>query len=82
MARIRAADFDDRLTLVEHLDELRTRIVICVSTLIVAAGLCFWQNHLLLDIANEPLPSGFEPLTFSPAEPFLTTITLSLYRRN
>lgn len=79
MARIRAADFDDRLTLVEHLDELRTRIVICVSTLIVAAGLCFWQNHLLLEIANEPLPSGFEPLTFSPAEPFLTTITLSLY---
>jgi Tat protein translocase TatC len=79
VARIRAADFDDRLTLVEHLDELRTRIVICVSTLIVAAGLCFWQNHLLLDIANEPLPSGFEPLTFSPAEPFLTTITLSLY---
>lgn len=79
MARIRAADFEDRLTLVEHLDELRTRIVICISTLLVAAGLCFWQNHLLLEIANEPLPGGFEPLTFSVAEPFLTTITLSLY---
>jgi sec-independent protein translocase protein TatC len=79
VARIRAADFEDRLTLVEHLDELRTRIVICVSTLVVAAGLCFWQNHLLLEIANEPLPGGFEPLTFSVAEPFLTTITLSLY---
>ncbi len=79
MARIKAADFDDRLTLVEHLDELRTRIVISVAVLLVAAAFCFWQNHLLLEIANGPLPGGFEPLTFSPAEPFLTTITLSLY---
>lgn len=79
MARIRAAEFDERLTLVEHLDELRTRVVISIAVLLVAAGVCFWQNHLLLEIANEPLPAGFEPLTFAVGEPFLTTITLSLY---
>jgi sec-independent protein translocase protein TatC len=79
MARIRAAQFDERLTLVEHLDELRTRVVISVAALVVAAALCFWQNHLLLEIANAPLPDGFEPLTFSVAEPFMTTLTISLY---
>ena len=79
MARLRRASFDDRLTLVEHLDELRTRIVASAIVLAVAVGLCFWQNSLLLDIANEPLPGDLEPLTFSPTEPFFTTIKLSIY---
>jgi sec-independent protein translocase protein TatC len=79
MARIKAVDFDERLTLVEHLDELRTRIFVSLGVLAVALVLCFWQNHTLLEIANGPLPDGFEPLTFSPAEPFLTTLTLSVY---
>ena len=50
--------FDEQLTLVEHLDELRNRIIVSVAVLVVACGLCFWQNHLLLDIANQPLPDG------------------------
>lgn len=79
MARIRAASFDDRMTLVEHLDELRSRLIFCAVALVIVAGLCFWQNHLLLDIANAPLPDDVEPLTFSPSEPFLTTLTLVLY---
>ena len=36
---------EDRLTLVDHLDELRTRLIICAITLVVAFGLCFWQNQ-------------------------------------
>jgi sec-independent protein translocase protein TatC len=79
MARLRPVDFEDRLTLVEHLDELRTRIIISLSVLAVAFGLCFWQNSLLLEIANEPLPDGFEPITFGVSEPFMTTITISAY---
>ncbi len=79
MARIKAASFDDRLTLVEHLDELRNRLIFSAVALVLAAILCFWQNHLLLDIANGPLPDDVEPLTFSPSEPFLTTLTLVLY---
>ena len=39
----------------------------------VACGLCFWQNHLLLHIANEPLPDDREPITFGVTEPFMTT---------
>ena len=79
MARIRAAQFDDRMTLVEHLDELRSRIIFSGITLVLAMVVCFWQNTTLLDIANDPLPTGFEPITLSPTEPFLTTLTLALY---
>lgn len=79
MARIKAADFGDRMTLVEHLDELRSRIIFSVVVLVLAMVVCFWQNNFLLDTANGPLPDGFEPLTFSPTEPFLTTLTLVLY---
>jgi len=69
---------EDRLTLVEHLDELRSRIVIAVVAFAVALGLCFWQNHLLLRIVNHPLGHR-QPITFGVAEPFTTTLTVSAY---
>ena len=46
---------EDRLTLVEHLDELRTRLIICVVAFVVAFGVCLWQNDVVLDIINRPL---------------------------
>jgi sec-independent protein translocase protein TatC len=80
VARFKPAKFDERLTLVEHLDELRTRIVVCAVVLVVAIGLAFWQNSLLLDIAKKPLPSAHDQLlTLSPGEPFFTTVKLSIY---
>jgi sec-independent protein translocase protein TatC len=79
MARLGPVDFEDRLTLVEHLDELRTRIVISIVAFSVAFGLCFWQNSRLLDIANAPLPGNKTPITFGVAEPFTTTVTITAY---
>ena len=79
MARLRAARFDEQMTLVEHLDELRTRLIASAAVLVVACGLCFWQNHLLLHIANKPLPAGFKPITFGVTEPFMTTLKVSIY---
>jgi sec-independent protein translocase protein TatC len=80
MARLRPVSHEDRLTLVEHLDELRTRIVVCLVAFGVALGLCFWQNHLLLEIASGPLPSSHDKLvTFGVAEPFTITLTVAVY---
>ena len=81
MPRLKAkkADPADELSVVEHLDELRTRIIVCASVLVVAVGLCFWQNSLLLAIANGPLPGDREPVTFGVSEPFFTTVKLSFY---
>jgi sec-independent protein translocase protein TatC len=79
MARLKAAKFEDRLTLVEHLDELRTRLIVSLIALTLTCALCFWQNHHLLHILNAPLPDGTTPITLSPAEPFLTTFKISMY---
>jgi sec-independent protein translocase protein TatC len=78
--RVRAVSHEDRLTLVEHLDELRNRIVVCLVVLGVALALCFWQNHLLLEIASGPLPDDHKQLiTFGVTEPFTTTVTVATY---
>jgi sec-independent protein translocase protein TatC len=80
MSRVRPVSHEDRLTLVEHLDELRNRIVVCVAVLVVALALCFWQSHLLLDIAQNPLPDDHdELLTLGVTEPFTTTLTVAAY---
>ena len=79
MARLQRASFEDRITLVEHLDELRTRIVASISAFGVAVALCFWQNARLLDIANAPLPDNRTPITFGVAEPFTATLTITIY---
>ncbi|MEA2457941.1 MAG: sec-independent protein translocase protein TatC [Thermoleophilaceae bacterium] len=78
MARIRKIEHGDRLNLVGHLDELRTRVVVSVAAFVVALGLCFWQNHLILQLVNIPL-HGKKLLTLGVAEPFTTTLTLSAY---
>ena len=80
MPRVRPIDHEDRLTLVDHLDELRTRIIIALVAFGVTTSLCFWQNHLILEIVNEPLPDNLpEPITFGVTEPFTTTLTNSAY---
>jgi sec-independent protein translocase protein TatC len=78
--RVKAVSHEDRLTLVEHLDELRTRLIVCIIAFGVALALCFWQNHLLLEIAQGPLPDNRDQLiTFGVTEPFTTTLTVSAY---
>ena len=79
LRRQRPVGHEDRLSVVDHLDELRTRVIIAVFAFVAALILCFWQNHLLLDIINEPLPPNQTPITLSPTEPFTTTLTVSAY---
>jgi sec-independent protein translocase protein TatC len=52
---IRTIGHEDRLSLVDHLEELRTRLIVSVAVLAVAFGICLWQNHALLRVLNGPL---------------------------
>jgi sec-independent protein translocase protein TatC len=80
MPRVKGVRHEDRLSLVEHLDELRSRIIVSISVFVVVLVLCFWQNERLLDLARGPLPAGHERLlTLGVTEPFTTTLTISVY---
>jgi Tat protein translocase TatC len=77
--RIRPIGHEDRLSIVDHLDELRTRLIISALAFGVAWSLTVWQNHLVLHIVNAPLPDHIQPITLGPAEAFYTTLTTSAY---
>jgi sec-independent protein translocase protein TatC len=83
MSRVRRVRPDDQLTLVEHLDELRWRVVMVLTVLVVAIGVSFWKSSELLRYLASPLPHShghpFKFLVTAPTEGFMTTVTISLY---
>jgi sec-independent protein translocase protein TatC len=80
MRRVKPISYEDEVSVVEHLDELRARIIVSIAVFGVALALCFWQNHLLLELASGPLPSNHHKLiTFGVSEPFTTTMTVAAY---
>jgi sec-independent protein translocase protein TatC len=55
--KLRPIGHDDRLSIVDHLDELRSRLIVCGAVLFAAFCLCFWQNAHLIRVLNKALPS-------------------------
>lgn len=76
---------DDRMTLIEHLDELRSRIVIAafalVAGVVVAAIFNKFVFHLLLRPLDQlSVPESARKITtFSPAEPFMVSLKVWAY---
>src|ERR1700677_3589270 len=52
---IRTIGHEDRLSLVDHLEELRTRLIVSGIVLALAFGVCLWQNNALLHLVGRPL---------------------------
>jgi sec-independent protein translocase protein TatC len=52
---VRMAGFEERLSIVDHLEELRSRLLVSVAALALAFALCMWQSHALLRVVNGPL---------------------------
>jgi sec-independent protein translocase protein TatC len=57
---VRPVGHDEQLSLVDHLDELRTRLLVSVFAFLVCFGLCFWQNDRVLDAVNRPFEVATE----------------------
>src|SRR3954452_18584770 len=55
---LRPIRHEDRLSLVDHLDELRKRLIACIVVFLIAFGICLWQDNAILDIMNRPLDNG------------------------
>lgn len=87
MARVRPVGYEDRLTLVDHLTELRSRLVWAIIAFGIAWALAGWQNHFVLEVVNRPLEDldqellgpGAKPISFGVTEQFTTTLMVSAY---
>jgi sec-independent protein translocase protein TatC len=55
LSRLRPIGHEDRLSLVDHLDELRNRLILCLVAFLAAFSICYWQNGWLLDTINKPV---------------------------
>jgi sec-independent protein translocase protein TatC len=78
--RTRRLDHQAEATLVEHLDELRGRILISLAAVGLATAVAFaFHNHILEWLAR-PLPPEHRHLAaFGIAEPFTVSVTVSVY---
>src|SRR6478736_631326 len=66
--------------LVDHLDELRGRLFVCLFAVAAGTGVAYAFHHRLLDWLNGPLPAARRHLvTFGVAEPFTTSLKVSIY---
>ena len=81
MARLpRRLGHAEEATLGEHLEELRSRLIVTLGALALGTIVAFvFHNHVLTWL-NQPLPPDHRRLyTFGVAEPFTVSITVSLY---
>jgi sec-independent protein translocase protein TatC len=70
----------EEATLVEHLEELRQRIFVCLGALLVGFIATYAIHRHLLNWLNRPLPAHVgKPITLGVAEPFLTVMKISLF---
>jgi sec-independent protein translocase protein TatC len=70
----------EEATLVEHLDELRTRIIISLVALAATTTVTFVFHRHLVEWLERPLPADRrgDLITLGVAEPFLTSFKISL----
>ena len=78
-----SVNVDDRFTLFEHLDELRKRLMWAIVALALGVVVAAVFNGLVFDLLLYPLkqvrgldPAAYKLTTFSPAEPFMTSLKI------
>jgi sec-independent protein translocase protein TatC len=54
---VRRIGHEEQIGLVDHLEELRRRLIVSLAVLGAAFAVCLWQNHALLHLVNKPLAS-------------------------
>ncbi len=70
---------DEEATLVEHLTELRHRVVICLIALAPAFAFAYAFHERLISWLTELLPEGVPLVTLGVTEPFTTSLKVSFY---
>ena len=74
---------DEQIDLVDHLDELRSRIIIVLAVLAVAMSVLFWKSGEILHFLSQPIRDqiphwqGF--LVLGPLDQIMTSISIAIY---
>jgi sec-independent protein translocase protein TatC len=70
----------EEATLVEHLEELRQRLFVCIGTVILGFIVAYIFHRRLITLLTHALPPDHRHLTtLTIGEPFMTSMWLSLY---
>src|SRR5438874_5297279 len=71
---------EDDATLVEHLEELRRRILTAIAAVAVGTAVAFFFHGRILDWLARPLPPAHRHVAaFGVTEPFSVSLAVSLY---
>lgn len=68
----------ESVTLVEHLDELRTRLIVSLLVLGLGVAIAFPFHERIVEWLVDPLPDDRQLVTFGVTEPFVTSFKVSL----
>jgi sec-independent protein translocase protein TatC len=79
---VRSIGHDQELSVVGHLDELRTRLIVSLIAIVVAFGVCFWQNHALLALIDRPLTEQTQQQVKEGRGPLGATYTVQVGARD
>ena len=69
----------EEASLVEHLEELRTRLIISLGSVVVLFILTYAFRDTIIGWLSKPLPEGTKPITLGPTEPFTTSFNVAFY---
>jgi sec-independent protein translocase protein TatC len=75
----RRLSHDEEATLVEHLTELRHRLLICIVAIVPAFALAYAFHARLIGRLMDLLPEGTPVVTLGVTEPFTTSLKVSFY---
>ncbi|MCL5263850.1 MAG: twin-arginine translocase subunit TatC [Chloroflexi bacterium] len=65
-------DSGEKLTIIQHLDELRQRLIVCVLALAIGTAIALFFVQQIFDILKGPAPQGFQ-LIYTEMTEMLTT---------
>jgi sec-independent protein translocase protein TatC len=68
----------EEATLVEHLDELRSRLIVSIVALVPAFAIAFYFHEEVIDWLTGPLPDDKQLVTLGVTEPFTTSVMVSI----
>jgi sec-independent protein translocase protein TatC len=74
----RRLDHGEEATLVEHLDELRSRLIIALAAIVPIFIVTFVFHERIMEWLTGPLPDDKKLVTLGVTEPFTTSVKVSL----